>query len=156
MFPVQLRVEVQLPWLSIVKQSDVASSIATDLLMKFQIHIILLYWLRWWRDLSQSRTVFLVKSNAFHYQWKLNDDKPTFTQTYKGEKREQNRHHLTMKVIWSEPSFLLILPCNDILFIEEKFSQRSSIIFLQNGNIKNSLRMETFVDDFPVCIWSTN
>ena len=53
---VQSRVEVQLPWLSIVKQSDVAGSIVTDLLMKFQIHIILLDWLREWRNLSQSQT----------------------------------------------------------------------------------------------------
>ena len=40
MVSVQSRVEVQLPWLSIVKQSDVAGSIVTDLLMEFQEHII--------------------------------------------------------------------------------------------------------------------
>ena len=35
---------------------------------------------------------------------KLNDDKPTFTQTYKDNKKEAN-HNLTMKGIWSAPLF---------------------------------------------------
>ena len=33
---------------------------------------------------------------------KLNDDKPTFTQTYKDNEKEAN-HNLTMKGIWSAP-----------------------------------------------------
>ena len=35
---------------------------------------------------------------------KLNDDKPTFTQTYKDNKKEAN-HNLTMKGILSAPLF---------------------------------------------------